>query len=435
MGFNKMIKKSKKQKLKESKKEDVKRAASSDGFVPSTDEDLKRYARNGRKNKEARAEGKASRSKGTVLLRGSEASGQYRDMFARHDKFEILDGRVIEKFVELIKDMGMKVPRYREYLPRKEADGQFVFEVNHCLARLSWIQLSEIVNAAVNRPVVTREYSEAYNFAAHALIRLALGVTDNDGIYKLADLEVLERWPAETLKRPKKEDRMSKKEAAKVASGKLKAGKAKAEDEEDEDLEDGDEEAEDEVEDEDEEEDEDAEDGDDDDDEDGDEDKDSEDGDSDDEESEDEESDDEDEDKPAPKAKRSAKAAKEKTVKKSKEKASERSRPEKMKLKKPIPKAGKKEKVGKVAKAAKPEKSEKKARGNGAVKIGADTVLAKVKDRSKGGSKTTVLNMMPKKGITLAKLQAAAKEEGIGAAKVLKWSQGFVKRGLAKVVE
>ena len=146
-------------------------------------------------------------------------------MFSRHDKFPILVDGVINSFVERVKENGEKVPRYREYLKRKEADAQFVFDVNTCLARMSWLQLAQIIDAAVRCPVVTRDYSEAYNFAAHALLRLALHVTDESGTYRLTDLDVFNKWPVPPHKRPTKEDRKM------ATNGKPKKDKIEEEDE------------------------------------------------------------------------------------------------------------------------------------------------------------------------------------------------------------
>lgn len=438
MGFNKLVR-SERTPSKTApvvKTEKRERQSHNDGFKPSTAKELKQYAQRAKARNKEREEGKSAK-RGTKLLVG-ERRNEYREMFCRLDKFEVLGANVIDKFVEFCKDVGIKVPRYHEYLPRKDADARFLFEINIALSRMSWIQLSQLTSIAVSHPVVSRDHTEAYRFAAHALITLTLGFAEEDGTARLTDLSVLKLWPVETMKRPSKEDRaMSKKEAAQVAKGKSKAKKSSDEDEDEEldtevegDEDDEEEESEEEL-DEEGTEDEESEDSS--------ADEESEDNDGDDE-SEDEEVEDEDEE-----PKKRGKAAKEPTVKTKTHKTEktakagkqDRERPAKMKLKGEIPAAKKaaKEKLSK-GKKDKPS-SEKKARKprTEAVKLGPNTVLAKIKDRPKGGPKTTVLNLMPKKGIKLAALEKAAKEEGVNPSKVAKFAGLMVKYGFAKVVE
>jgi hypothetical protein len=420
-----------------------------DSLKPSTKEELKMYAKRAKARDRAKADGKQSRRTGPKLLMG-EHRKQYRDMFARHDKFEVLGANVIRQYAEFCKDIGEKMPRYREYLPRKEADSQFVFEVNYALSKMSWIQLAQLIHTSVNCPVVTRDYSEAYNFAAHALITLILGVVDVGGAHRLTDLSVLEAWPVESMKRPSKEDRkMSKKEATLRAAGKTKS-KVVEDDEDEEDLETGDEEADEDEDDEAEEEEEESLDEDDEEEDDvsaadrprgkkakvvdEDEDEESDEGADEgaDEDEDEDEDDDGDEDEDETPKKRSKTAAKEKTVKKhSKSEKEERTRPAKMKLKGEVPAA----KKGGKAKKDKPVKEKKERTPKAAIKIAPTTVLAKVRDRPLGGPKTKLLNLMPKRGIKFAALEKLAKEEGVPAAKITRFATMMVKRGFAKIVE
>jgi hypothetical protein len=77
-------------------------------------------------------------------------------------------------------------------------------------------------------------------------------------------------------------------------------------------------------------------------------------------------------------------------------------------------------------------KKSTKKRG-GKVELSDSTVLTFAKKRSKGGPKTDLLNLIPKKkGITLKKLVAAAKEEDMAVAKVKGWAKFLVAQGYAE---
>jgi len=481
MGFNKL----------------VRTVDRSNGFVPSTKADLKRYAANGKKHQKERAEVKNARKGAKNMLRGERRS-EYRDMFARHDEFDVLSQNVIDLFAETVKENESKLPRYKEYLPRKDADAEFVLAINTLLARMSWIQLSKLVCAAVGCPVVTKEYTEAYNFAAHALLRLVLGVRDEKGVYRVTDLDALKMWPVESRKRPSKEDsKMSRKEAALVASGKMKASADSDDEDEDEDAEAEEAEDEDEEEDEkpkkgrkaapkkavkkakdedDEDEDESDEDEDDEEEDESDEDEDEDDeeeetgakaarakqskrargkaveedeSDEDDEDEDESDEDDEDEDEEDQPKKRGSKPAKETTVSKKakadKTEKADKKRPEAMKLKGEVPKPKKAAKPAKAAKpekaakkGAKPEKAEKAVKRvkKAAVALDSNSVVSKAKDRPAGGPKTKLLALMPKKGIKLSALTKLAEEElGLNAKKVLRFTTMMAKNGFVKVQE
>ena len=85
---------------------------------------------------------------------------------------------------------------------------------------------------------------------------------------------------------------------------------------------------------------------------------------------------------------------------------------------------------GKKSKGKK-EKKEKPAKGKAAKdeKPSANGVLKKLKDREKGGAKTKLLNLIPKKGISMKDLKAASEELGLSSKKVESFVAGLQKNG------
>jgi len=403
MGFNK-AKRAAAERASEPKRD-------ADGFRPSTKEDLKKYHKAGKKRLDERKARKEGRSKGKKLLAGQTKSAKYRELMEKHEHFEVLTENVFRSFEEFCKENGSKVPKYRSYLPRKEADTRFIFEVQECLARMTWIQLSKLISEAVNAPIVSKEFSEAFNFAAHVVLRLSLGMVEKSGNVKLADLSVLDHWPAVTLKRPDKEDRMSKKK--REVEEELDEELEEEEEEEGEEDLDGDDE---ELDDEDSEESEDDEE----------EEEESEDDEEESEDEEEEESDESDEDEEdEEEEEQPARKRKEKTVKKTKTKKAKKSADAPVKTKR---KAGKE-------KPAKAEKAEKKTRERKApVEISTKSKFIKGKPRPGKGPKTKLQELLPVKGgMTMKELTAKAKEAGINTAKLPGWVKLMTKNGFIKV--
>lgn len=86
------------------------------------------------------------------------------------------------------------------------------------------------------------------------------------------------------------------------------------------------------------------------------------------------------------------------------------------------------EKEGREEKEPKKEKKEKKSKK--AAKLSDESTVSKLKDRPKGGPKTKLLNLIPRKGLSFKKLLSKAKEElGHKADKVTKWVQLMAKNG------
>jgi hypothetical protein len=88
-----------------------------EGFVPSTSEDLKKYARAGRRAKRARQELKEARKgngRDTTLPRLS--GDRLRQALVGHEPFKIYSGNLYAKFIEAVQELGIKKPRYRSYI-------------------------------------------------------------------------------------------------------------------------------------------------------------------------------------------------------------------------------------------------------------------------------------------------------------------------------
>lgn len=441
MSFTKILK-------KQRKKEEA-----SGGFVPSTLEDLKRYRKAGKKSDDRRSEEGEKRKKraGVKLVRGAGASEHYKDLLAKHETFPILKQNFIDAFTEACKETKQEVPQYHEYMERKEADARFTYEVQCVMARLSWTDLSKMVNAAVGCPVITREFTEVFNYAVHIMLHMVLGVGEKKGAYRLQTLDALDDWPVPNRKRPKKEDRVmpakSKKRADKDdeeldeieeeeeegeeeeeetprKKGKAKASKKSKDDDEDEEEEDSDDEdeeeedekpakkgkgkkdeEEDEEEESDEEEDEEEEDEkpakkkakgkkskDDDEDEDEEEESD-----------EDEEEDDEEDEKPAKKGKKSKSSKKAKESEEDDEEEAEEEESEEDDDEDDKPKKSRKEK----------EVKGKKGKVNGKKKVEAkEPTVYKIKKPFKGGGvRAQAMEVIPKSGATMEQIASAAKKK------------------------
>lgn len=284
MGFGKGTKKSKKDRTDEKPKDEK-------GFVPSTDEELKKYRKAGKKTERLRSEakqGKKGRKRATTALRGEDL----RQALFKEELVHVFSRNLFDAFVELCKLREKKPPAYREFLDQKEADGTFLYEIISILSSCSWTDLGSLTFKGLSADesplgLATKSWTEAFHFARHVML-LALKAVEKKGTLRLTDRSVLDDWPVESRKRPSKEDRKMKLKGSgdeELDEKRLAALAAAAGDDDEDEDDDEDDEAEDDADDEDE------------DDDDGD--------------------DDEDEDKPAKKGKKSK--AKAKKGKKSKD--------------------------------------------------------------------------------------------------------------------
>jgi hypothetical protein len=384
---------------------------STEHFEPSTKEQIKDYSKRARKaerqhkkekhrtKEEAHSKDKLSRLSGEAL----------RTALTNRKPFKIYPGNLFGAFIEACTAFDIKKPRYYEYLEQREADAKFCFDIASALSRLPWQKLTDLVRAGTsttNKPhgLATRSWSEALQFTEHVM-HLALGAVEKKGTMRLTDLAVLDNWPVESRKRPTKEDKML------GIDEKNAAMKAKSRDNDDED--------------DDEEEEKGGKDKDvdkDEEDEDGDEDegraskkgkgfkkkkksKDDEEDDADDDSDEDDE--DADDEKPARKKGKGRKASKEEDNEESDESDDDDDSDEE---------------------EEKPRRKKRREK----VKIEDKTTVSKIGDREKGGPKTKLLGMIPKKGITVKQLSAAAGEEGIKSSKVKNFLKSLHKYGYIK---
>lgn len=218
-------------------------------FVPTTPKELKEISRRAAQREAERVEQRKVKESKPRHKRLSGAA--LREALLERTEFHVYRSNLFDKFLEIVKDLEMPKPRYKSYLPEEQADGEFMFDIASVLARMSWMQLNDLVRAAVTtdeRPIglATRDYSEALHFATHC-IYLALGVVEKKGMLRLTDRSVLDDWPVVDRKRPSKEDKMSELEMQRRnAAMKASAVDDEEEDEPEEDEDEAEEEEEDE---------------------------------------------------------------------------------------------------------------------------------------------------------------------------------------------
>ena len=407
-------------------------------FTPTTKEEWKRISKKARKREKQKDSEKQAKKDARKNRPPMMAGDKLRHALETGETFRVYASNLFDTFIQFCKDNDVEKPRYKAYLDSAEAQSDFMFQVATAMARMSWVQLTDLLHASIttdNKPVgiASRSWSEALKFATRC-VHIALGVVEKKGTLRLTDLSVLDEWPVSERKRKSKEE----KDMGLKAERRNASLKAKGKDDEDDDDDDEEEEDEEDTDDEDEEsdnedsddEDSDDEEDDNDDDEDdskskksakrgsrgksskNDEDDDDEDDDDEDSDEDEDEDDDEDTEKSSKKEKSVSKKSKKAKGKKSDDKDT----------KKPAKKADKKsnKKADKPAKVAK-------------VKLEDGSKLSKVRSRDKGGVKTKLLDLIPKKGsITLKKLKAAAVEAEIPKGKIESLVKGLVKNGYVK---
>lgn len=346
---------------------------------------------------------------------------------------KVLRPQFFDGLIKMIKESGHKPPAYCFYLKERKADAKFMFDMQSALARLSWMQLSQLIAIGLGRPVATREYIEAFDFTVLLVVwalnvRNYLNGTKDSGSVRIKDREALDEWPVSRSRKSKKatteeDEDMDPKEQK--ASLQAMAAKSRDKDKDDEDEEDED--------DEDEDEDEKPKKGkkkkakkkgkakdDDEDDEDEDEDD----------EDEDEDEDDDEDEKPKKGKGKGGRFGKKKSKSKDDDDDEDEDEDDEEDDKSSRRKSKGSKKESSVKKSSK--KSAEKGEAKAAVKIGDSTTVSFLKKRPGGGPKSDLIKMIPKKGIKVKALLATAKEEGLNTGKVKKWLPLFVKRGFIK---
>ena len=331
-------------------------------FTPSTGKDLDRIRKGAAKRDAAKREkaeeprAKHKWPKGTVAI---------REALQERGHVRIFRAQLFDALLEACKATGQKPPAYRLYEKERDADASFMFDMQQVLARLNWRQLMALVDAAVGVPVPSRTFSSAFWFSMQVLVQ-AFEVENyleskkgKTSWVTIKDRDALDQWPIPGRKRKSSNDNEEKEMLVDADNHrKLSAKGGDEEEEEDKVVE------------------------------------------------EDDEEEDEEDEKPA--KKKPAAKAKRKTAGgfggKAKKKATTKDDDEE----EDTPKPRKKKAVAKDD-----DEDDEPA------KVLSDkSIVAKIGERDKGGPKSKLLALIPKKGITVKELTIAAKEEGIPAGKI-----------------
>lgn len=346
-------------------------AKSSNGgkeFKPTTPRELKEIARRAREKqrakKEEKEDDKEERKQKKKLPRGAEA---VKLALEQNQKVRTFNPQLFEKFLEHVHMLDLKKPAYRMYVPTKERDATFMYEIQVCLAKMSWQQLGQLIGVGVDAPVPTKSWTDAFHKALNVMIS-AFDVVDylqsgkGSDYCKIKDREALDAWPVSVRQRRsgstnEEEDDMHTDEN----NRKLRALSSDDDDEDEDESPKGRRASKD-------------------------------------------DDDDEDEDE-KPRGKRASAKSFGKGVGKKKRASRDEDEDEKPRRK---------------AKASKSNGKEDDDEEED-VELNDRSLLVKVKDRDKGGIKTTVLDLVPqRKAATLKDIVAKAKEEGISPTKARK---------------
>ncbi len=198
--------------------------------MPSTSEDLKRYARNARKRERMKSEEKSKAKKlGKFVPEKVEPIENFRKR------------RFIKIFIKILKERIAaskerktdprwipRLPRYRHYSDETTSDANFCHEIQGALAHFSWPQMKRLVKAGSRNDYDLTNYSKTFRLVDR-MVYQALGLeSDKEGVrYRLKNRErTLAAWPIKP-----EEKQVSKKEKDVEAKSKKKAA-AKSADEE-----------------------------------------------------------------------------------------------------------------------------------------------------------------------------------------------------------
>lgn len=386
MGFNKLAARAAKNERERPKQRD-----SSDGFVPTTDKELKEIHKRARARDEAKELGKRvkrespRRDKERGTPRGTM---EIKNALLSNQPIKVYRPQLFSRFVEICKDRDMAPPAYREYEDRKKADATFLYDIQVCCAKMPWQRLSELLSLGTGKPMPTRDWAEAFHCALwmmHSAFGNRQDFLDkhkNHVLDRIEDLDALEEWPVAAHKRRSTKRNTEDEELDMTLERRNASMRASARDDEDD-------------EDEDEENTKKGRD-------------------------EDEDEDDEDE---KPRKKKAAKKASKPAKKSSRKDDDEDDEDDKPARKK------------RSSKDEDDDEDEKPARrGGGAVKLEPSTVLKKgSKKRTKSGAKQKLYELVPAKGIKLKALLEACDEEDISVSKAKKWLPSMVKKGYLAV--
>lgn len=366
---------------------------SKEGFVPSTNKELKQYERNARDAEVRRAKEKAARK--DVDRRVRKLPGRQREVIIalqQNEQVRVLKPQFFDALIATCKDNDMRPPAYCEYMQPREADGQFMFDMQAILSRMSWMQLQKLTDIGLGFPVPVASWVEAFRNVLQLVIS-AFDVRnylsqkkETQQTEKIHDREALDEWPIPGRKRKSKDHETVKERSEMLVDHNNRKLRAMADDDEDEDEDEttskkrrG---------------------------------------------ADDDEDEDEDDEPPARKSKTKAKS-KGRADADEEEEDDEDEEETKMKTKS----------KGKKTKAADSEpKAKRKAAP--AAKLEPGSVIKKTsKTREGGGAKGELYNLVTKKGIKFKDLLAAAEEAELPVGKVKKWVPMMIKNGFLAIAE
>src|SRR5882724_3653217 len=189
-------------------------------FTPSTKKEIKEYARRAAESDEVKRKAKITRPERVKLDLDMNLPFDFKRPNALRRMFnECIEERRKVYLKDKTKDprWAPRFPRYEMFESQKIADGNFVFDMQSCIAGFSWKQLSALINAAAGTKVHTKDYSEAFHIFQNVMHQ-ALGVTlDSSGTrYRLKDRDdVLDKWKVEIVQRKRKMPKKDEEEKVK----------------------------------------------------------------------------------------------------------------------------------------------------------------------------------------------------------------------------
>lgn len=210
--------------------------------MPSTKEDLKRYAKNAKKREMAKKERKAN-FKPEKENPHSAAMTFKRQLKEDIPRDSINKKRFIARYVKIInekiaayeKDKGNdkrwtpSIPVYSRSEKDEYNDSNFVYDVQTSLVQFSWKELDRLIAGGLGKKLKTQTYTKAFHTAEYMMHRV-LGVVsdDTDVRFKLKDRDVtLKLWPVAPKDGSKKMSKSDKSEKKSKSTEEVVAKKKK----------------------------------------------------------------------------------------------------------------------------------------------------------------------------------------------------------------
>ena len=178
-------------------------------FKPSTSEDLKNYKRRAREKKKAKRSEeekedlKSDRKVKRKLPRGTEA---VKMALEQNQRVRTFNPQLFEKFLEHVKMLELSKPAYKLYIRKDQRDAAFMYEIQVCLAKMNWQQLTQLISIGTDTPIPTKSWTDAFHKALNVMIS-AFDVVDylqtskKDDYCRIRDREALDAWPVNVRQR------------------------------------------------------------------------------------------------------------------------------------------------------------------------------------------------------------------------------------------